>query len=248
MDMTTKRTRKAKQAAMPDFKPNRAFPMTLKPGDTHDQHAQSVAEQILAPETAAVRTITAAEGNATFGEMIDIGGALEHMRGVQSAVTGGDLAAAEGMLISQAVGLQSLYVRLIERATMQQWLPSFETYMRLGLKAQAQSRLAIEALAALKHGPAILARNMQLNVAHGLQQVNNTPAAPSLPAPLAAIPHADAAAFEIPPSKLISAHGEDVDTGTTQGAGGGNPPVAPLGEIHRAEDDRGKKARRAKPR
>jgi len=251
--MTAKRPRRpkakaeAKPPAVPEFNPTRAFPMALKPGDTHEQHAQSVAAQILAPETAALRTITAAEGNGVFGAMIDMGGVLDHMRAVQAAVNAGDMATAEAMLIGQAVSLQTLYVRLIERATIQQGLIQTETFMRLGLKAQAQSRLAIEALATLKHGPAILARNMQMNVAHGPQQVNNAPPASAIPAPLVAIPHADAA-FELPPSKLLSTHGEDVDTRATEGAGRGDPAVATLGEIDRPKDGRGKKPRRSKSR
>ena len=47
-------------------------------------------------------------------------------------------------------------------------------YLRLALKAQAQSRATAEALAAIKQGPVVIAR--QANIAHGPQQVNNGPA------------------------------------------------------------------------
>lgn len=187
--MTTKRTRKtiakaqAKPPAVPDYKPNRAFPVVLQQGDTQAQHARNVAKQILAPEAATLRVLSCAEGKSPLGERIDGAGVLEEMRSIQKAVNAGDLASAEAMLIAQAIALQSLSVNMIERATAQQWMPQFETYMRLGLKAQRQSCLAIEALGALKHGPAIMARNAQVNVAHGPQQVNNAPPAPALPTP-----------------------------------------------------------------
>ncbi|MBU6374353.1 MAG: hypothetical protein KJS97_16650, partial [Alphaproteobacteria bacterium] len=104
-------------------------------------------------------------------------------RSIQKAVNAGDLSTAEAMLMSQAVSLQTLSMRMIEKATAQEWMPQFETFMKLGLKAQRQSCLTIEALGAIKHGPAIMARLAQVNVAHGPQQVNNAPPAPALPTP-----------------------------------------------------------------
>jgi hypothetical protein len=129
-------------------------------------------------------------------------------------------------------------------------MPQFECYMKLGLRAQRQSCLTIEALGALKHGPAIMARLAQVNIANGApQQVNNTPPAPALPAPPPALTHADGVAFEIPQSKLLASHGSaDMDPGATKSARRSDPAMATLGEVHRAEDGRGKKPRRAKPR
>lgn len=259
--MTEKRARKPKAKAVakakprpappppaPSFTPNRAFPLNVDVDASRAKNAREVAKQILAPETAAFRMISAAEGKSAFGEMIDTAGVLEHMRAIQTTVNAGDLSAAEAMLTAQAISLQTLSARLVEKAMAQEWMPQFETFMRLGLKAQRQSCLTLEALGALKHGPAILARNAQVNVAHGPQQVNNAPAAPVLPPPLAPNPHADAAAFEIPPSKLLCAHGEDVDTRATQGAGAGDPEMAPVGKVDRPEVGRGKKPRRTKSR
>lgn len=188
--MTEKRTRKPKAKAAPKppsaadlYKPNRLAPMRIYSGFTHDENAREVAKQILAPELAAYRVIGAAEGNTNTGGQMDGAGMLAELRSIQKAVNAGDLSTAEAMLISQAVSLQTLSMRMIERATAQEWMPQFETYMRLGLKAQRQSCLTIEALGALKHGPAIMARLAQVNVAHGPQQVNNAPPAPALPTP-----------------------------------------------------------------
>lgn len=163
------------------YTPNKDFPLILRDGDTPAQHARKVAEQILSPEAAALRIVAAVEGKSIYAEKLDAGGILDQVRALQDAVNAGDLKSAEAMLIAQAFGLQALSVRLIERATAQDWLPQFETMMRLGLKAQAQSRLAIEALATLKHGPAVVARNAQVNVANGPQQVNNSKTCNLLP-------------------------------------------------------------------
>jgi hypothetical protein len=204
--------------------------MVLVAGETHEQHAQRTAKQILAPETAAFRVISAAEGNTVFGAAIDAGGVLEHMRNVQAAVNAGDLAAAEAMLIAQATSLQTLSVRLIERGLAQPSAPHLETFIRLGLKAQAQSRLAIEALGTLKHGPAILARNAQVNVAHGPQQVNNGVSPPR------------AGDSGNPPIQLSSSHELRADTGASGGAGCADQDLAPVGAIDRPQDRRGQGA------
>ena len=224
--MAAKRPRKAMEPGPPEpsFEPNRAFPIELVDGQTQEQHARGTARQLLAPETAAFRVINSAEGNTVYGGEIDARGVLEHMRSVQASVNAGDLAAAESMLIAQAIGLQTLSVRLIERGLGQQSAPHLETLIRLGLKAQAQSRLAIEALATLKHGPAILARNAQFNVAHGPQQVNNGPAPPRA---------GDSRTAQI---QLSSPNELCADTGASSGAVRQNSDLATVGAIDRPED------------
>jgi hypothetical protein len=232
--MTTKRPRKpkAKPPSLPlaaAYTPNRSLPLTLEPGDTPAQHGRKIAKQIMAPETAAYRVLNSAEGEGPMAASIDGAGMLAALRATQKAVNDGDLSTAEAMLMAQAVGLQALYVRLTERAMGQQCIPHMETFMRLALKAQAQSRLALEALAALKQGPAILARNAQVNVAHGPQQVNNAGAGAMEPA--------RAQSFEIAPNQVLAPHGcKDVDAGTTRGPSAGDMAVASLGKRHGAKD------------
>ena len=248
--MTEKRIRKpkakaeAKPPAAPSFTPNRAFPVNVDKDATQATNAQSVAAQILAPEAAAYRVIRAAEGNGIFSEMIDTVGVLDHMRAVQAAVNGGDLSAAEAMLIAQATSLQSLSVRLLEKATMQDWMPQFETYMRLGLKAQAQSRLALEALAAVRHGPAVFAK--QANVSNGgPQQINNG----FCPSPLPPLEPCAPVPFEIPQSRLLALHGgATVDTATAATAGGSDPALGTMEAVHRPDNRRRQAAGKSKPR
>ena len=72
--------------------------------------------------------------------------------------------------MNQAVAMQSLSTRLIERGMQQSQMPNLEGFMRLALRAQAQSARALQILNELKN-PAIFAR--QANIAHGPQQINN---------------------------------------------------------------------------
>jgi len=61
---------------------------------------------------------------------------------------GGDLSLASNMLTSQALTLDAVFTEMLSRATKNigQYPEAMERYMRLALKAQAQSRASIEVL------------------------------------------------------------------------------------------------------
>lgn len=156
---------------VPPYVPSKVFPVCAKRNASQAEQAQQIASDLLSPEAAAVRIIVSSEGTSATGECLDVPGALAELRRVSGAVNAGDLSHAEAMLMNQAQAMQTLSTRLIERGLGADMLPQFEAFMRLGLRAQAQSRLALETLAVLKQGPAVFAR--QAIVAHGPQQVNN---------------------------------------------------------------------------
>lgn len=66
----------------------------------------------------------------------------------------GDLSRASNMLTSQALTLDAVFTELLSRATKNigQYPEAMERYMRLALKAQAQSRATIEAIVSM-HQP-----------------------------------------------------------------------------------------------
>lgn len=66
----------------------------------------------------------------------------------------GDLAYCRALLVSQAISLNSVFTEMSRRsaANMGEHLQATELYMRLALKAQAQSRSTIEALDKLTNG------------------------------------------------------------------------------------------------
>jgi hypothetical protein len=88
------------------------------------------------------------------------------------AVGAGDLRRAEGMLIAQAHALDNIFANLARRATNQQYLPQWEAYMRMAMKAQNQCRMTLETLATVKNPPVVFARQANINNG-GQQQVNN---------------------------------------------------------------------------
>lgn len=91
-------------------------------------------------------------------------------------VSDGNMKPVEYMLLSQALALQNLFTNLARRAAKQDHLKVQSTYLTFALKAQAQCRATLEALAEIKN-PRSVAFVRQANVAHGPQQVNNAPQA-----------------------------------------------------------------------
>ena len=77
------------------------------------------------------------------------------------------------MLAAQAIALDAIFHRLAGQAhqNIGQHASAVDTYLRLGLKAQAQCRASVEALAALKTPKQYIS---QTNVANTMQ-VNNSP-------------------------------------------------------------------------
>ncbi|MEQ1706881.1 MAG: hypothetical protein ABL864_00945 [Terricaulis sp.] len=199
--------------------------MRVIDGATKAEQAQQVARDLTAPEASATRVIVTAEGKSIAGEWLDVPGMLAELRRVASEVNGGDLSHPEAMLMNQAQWLQALSTRLIERGWSQEGLPQFEAFMRLGLRAQAQSRQSIEGIALLKQGPAIFARQANVAASGGAVQVNNN-AAPALPA--------RGADSDFLQSELSSAHALHAHASPSQRTSATDSPMAPVGKIDRS--------------
>ena len=134
-------------------------------------------------EVRAAATIKPAVQAAYTVAKIEKGGDLNALVGAlqiqsQRAISG-DTGRMEEMLVTQAHTLDLIFNNLTRRAVanMQEgYVPVAETYLRLALKAQSQSRASIESLAHIKNPPVVYAR--QANFANGPQQVNNGVTAP----------------------------------------------------------------------
>jgi hypothetical protein len=129
--------------------------------------------------------------------------------------------------MAQALALNSIFTKLATQAAqVDDHDPRrMETYLRLALKAQAQSRATLEAMVAVGNPPVLFAQ--QANVAFGPQQVNNGAAQatnkPHLPAD------------QTRPNELIedSTHERtQMDAGAARATGREDPSLAPMGEIH----------------
>ncbi len=153
--------------------PRKSVPVYVNKGESDPkQFYREHAKVLTAPETAAYRVIDGAERKSGLGEQLDVPTLLEDLRKEAEAINNGDMRRIEAMLANQATALQSLSARLIERAMAHSEAVPFELNMRMGLRAQAQCRAALEALAEIKN-PRPIAFVKQANIANGPQQVNN---------------------------------------------------------------------------
>ena len=78
---------------------------------------------------------------------------IEKLRETFTEVKGGDLNTMEAILVGQATSLQTIFTSLARRAQEQYSQRKRKAFLGLALKAQAQSRATISALANLKYPP-----------------------------------------------------------------------------------------------
>jgi hypothetical protein len=197
------------------------------PGKSEDRMlADLVAHGVATNASTAIQFVGAVHRDLSMTEMV------ESLREQGEAVNRGDLSAAERMLNSQAVALNAMFGELARRAALNMGthLGATESYMRLALKAQSQSRATVETLAVIKNPPVVFARQANINNG-GQQQVNNGSAAPMTGQP------SHAPESETEPSKLLEApNGERLDFGTKGKSSRAHPRVAAVGAIKRPQD------------
>ena len=161
-------------------------------------------------------------------------------------VTKGNLSRLERLLVNQAISLDAMFNHFCLRAHRTERLNLYEVHMKLALRAQAQSRAAVEALAAMKNPPLVLAR--QANITQGPLQVNNL--APGAKVPDEAPAHARARETPIVPIKLIAEdtpHGsQTMDPSAAATTRAGHSPMEAVGAVQRTRDKAGQGAKRAK--
>ncbi|VTU20112.1 hypothetical protein SRS16CHR_02577 [Variovorax sp. SRS16] len=151
----------------------------------------------------------------------DINSTITEVRRITQAVKGGDLSDLEGMLVGQAIALQTLSTNLAHRAREQSLQRHFEAFLGLSFKAQAQSRSTIQALVDLKFPRQVVYAKNVSNINSGQQQINN------------GVP-AQAGEKESDQNKLLeNRNGEWMDTGATRPTGRADPELATVGEVHR---------------
>ncbi|MBL4774708.1 MAG: hypothetical protein JKY87_01435, partial [Mariprofundus sp.] len=80
----------------------------------------------------------------------------------------GDLSRAEEMLLTQAHTLDALFANLTRRALGSEYMEHLKAYMSLGMKAQSQCRMTLEALAEIKNPQPYIQNNKAQ-----YQQINN---------------------------------------------------------------------------
>jgi hypothetical protein len=134
----------------------------------------------------------------------------------------GDMSAIEGMLVNQAVALQSIFVDLALQAKKQKSLSGTQTLTQLALKAQAGCRSTLQTLADVKN-PRQVSFVKQTNLAH-TQQVNNGVQAPSRGGKHAIVPNE-----LLEDNSDGSTHMDNRATTATERA---HPDVVAVGKVH----------------
>lgn len=141
-----------------------------------ESESSAFARQLIRPSLnagASIKTIGRinAKSNANVNCLVD------ELRTQIKAVNEGDMSRPEALLVAQAHTLDALFGRLLDSAVsnMGEYLGAVESYMRLALKAQAQTAQTIRVLNELKN-PKNVAFIQQANLASGYQQINNAPA------------------------------------------------------------------------
>ena len=139
---------------------------------------------------------------AAIGDDAELQAVYELLALKTEQVRRGDMASAEAMLYGQAATLQAVFTALVRRAARADQIPQFQAAMSMALKAQAQSRATLEALAEIKN-PRPVAFVKQANIANGPQQVNNGTPASHDGQQQAALSHAPGQALPMPDGELV---------------------------------------------
>jgi len=134
-------------------------------------------------------------------------------------VKSGNFDSIEQMMLVQAYTLDVIANNLFRRSKNQEYLNQLEVHLKLGLRAQSQSRANLEALVNMKTPKT---RLNQTNIAHN-QQINNSLRNENWPNELLEN-------TEHEPDKWL-------DGGTPQEAVRVDPELATMGEQHRAKDN-----------
>ncbi|WP_018649519.1 MULTISPECIES: hypothetical protein [unclassified Thioalkalivibrio] len=184
-----------------------------------------MAKMLLTPGVASARAIRALEGRRLPAsiDIVDLKEALERQ---VAAMRDRGSDQQEAMLLDQAVTLQQMFVRLIERAEQQTLADHHSKLLQLALRAQNQSRTTLQALAELRTPRShVFAR--QANVAQN-QQINHmeSPATP------------DSDKTQMTQNELLEEHSSEqrLDTRTTSSTGTGDPAMETVGAFQRPKD------------
>ncbi len=108
----------------------------------------AVARAELDPEMRHAVNALNASGDLFSGDRADVTDIAEAMGDIADAVAAKDMSVVSRLLTAQALSLDSLFTQMVRKAhaNMGQHSEAFDRYMRVGLKAQAQSRATLEAI------------------------------------------------------------------------------------------------------
>ncbi len=180
------------------------------PGESREQ---AIARTMISPTLQSAATINEYVNSPVD---LDLQAIIDCLEKEVSLVKNGNFDSIEQMMLVQAYTLDVIANNLFRRSKNQEYLNQLEVHLKLGLRAQSQSRANLEALVNMKTPKT---RLNQTNIAHN-QQINNSLRNENWPNEL-----------------LEKTDGERLDGETPQEAVRVNPELATVGEQHRAKDN-----------
>ncbi|MBC7737259.1 MAG: hypothetical protein H7245_08565 [Candidatus Saccharibacteria bacterium] len=163
-----------KKPAGKDVAPKNPSDLSLSVRDGVDGVKEGMTQSELMA-TVIARSVTSAPTLKLYsacGDGLEVQDLVNELRNAGDEVVKGDLARMERMLVKQAMTLDAIFNNLAQKSHRQEYMKQMETYLRLALKAQSQSRATAEALALMKNPMPYI---RQANISGGAQQVNNGP-------------------------------------------------------------------------
>ena len=216
--------------------PAKRDPNTLRVQDGKDgiKAGMTASQTMAVVVTRTGLSATTLKAYAGAGEMLEVTDLMGELRTAGDEVVAGDMGRIERIMTHQVITLNAMFNNLAQRSGKQEYMKQMETYLRLALKAQAQSRATAEALALLKNPQPYI---KQANIAQGHQQVNNTYSGHSGAPPNAdhyAQARAGAGDSSFVPNKLLEAnHGQRLDIGAQGTAGRADSRLEAVGAVDR---------------
>ena len=220
-----KRQDRAKELTTPKTDKSRNLRIVRRVGVSDDR---MYAECALEPATTNASTALDFSKGMFPGLSLDECAAV--MKEEAQAVNDGNLGKLEAMLTGQAMALNAMFNNFAQRAIHADIMTTLDTYVRLALKAQAQCRSTVEAIAEIKY-PKSATFIKQANIA-GQQQVNNSGNGPES----GATPRTREKNITPTNELLTEAKHANLDTRGKKAASRGNPQVEAVGAVNRAEN------------
>jgi hypothetical protein len=160
-------SKRSKSARKPPASKQHAFEIAVEKGQTN---AEAVAAKLIGPVNRHANLAPLFGGFIASGlPDEDKPGVLEYaleLRSRAAKVGTGDLSQASDALFMQALTLDGIFTETARRAANNiegGYLPAYEIFMRLALKAQTQSRATLEALAKLHQPREQTVRHVHVN-------------------------------------------------------------------------------------
>lgn len=196
-------------------------------GRPDEDEAVGIARTVLNPTVQAA--VTLGEYCKSYGDL-DLSGLIASLTDQTRATNDGDLERGEAMLTAQAHTLDAIFNLLAQRAINISYMDHVDRYLKLALRAQSQCRATWEALFTLKNPP-MAGYVAQANIAHGPQQVNNTPSSTT---------EASRARenSNLQNKLLEEKNGERLDTRAAGAAGRADPAMATVGKVDRTKNNK----------